>query len=289
MTLNPKLNVFEYSSYRLLLHDWFWFSKKENPKVSFRFISRHLSLKAPNHFHLVITQKRHLSLPVLEKVMRLMKLSSMERQYVKVLFAEDLEKTPEKRQKLQERRKLLQVGATRESQDPADLKIVGHRLAWYIKMGAIVFEGKSRDQLFDLVKAAANFAVAKVDFDQAIEILLKTRQLEFVDGLSRFEGESILTKWDFDNAEIKQHHRENLGLAVESVSWPVDKRFLSSITIPCNDEIYKSIISEIRSLCLQLLENSKHKIVSNADVTSIATLQFALFPFFDLTRSTNAS
>jgi len=276
------INTLNYDDYRQLLHDWFWSSKKINPKLSFRFVSKHLGLTAPNHFHLVITKRRHLSLKVLERVMRLMKLEPRDRQYLKLLFKENVSKDPAEKQRINLQRKLLKTGPTPESTGTDQLQLVGHSLPWYIKMGAIVFEGKTRDEIIKIVLEKGCFPVSAEDVQVALDLLLKARQLEFVDGLSRFEGGAILTKWDFDSEQVKRHHRANLDLAMESISWPVDQRFLTSVTVPCSQDLYQTVIADVRALCLSVLERSRAQTLSSSDVNKVATLQFALFPYFKL-------
>jgi uncharacterized protein (TIGR02147 family) len=275
-----SFSVLNYEDYRLLLHDWFWDAKKYNPKLSFRYISRNLGLTSPNHFHLVITQRRHLSPAVLEKVLRLMKLETRDRQYVKLLFRECMAKTPAEREKLLAQRQLMKSSRTNSTYSDEQLQIVGNRVAWYIKMGAIVFDGKTRPEIMKIVGESCSFPVAENEIDQALDILVAARQLEFVDGISRFEGGSILTKWDFDSAEVKRHHSSNLRLAIDSLAWPVDQRFHTGVTISCNDELYQSIIADIRSLCLSILERSNQQSIAPSDISKVVTLQMALFPFF---------
>lgn len=274
------LNVLNYEDYRLLLHDWFWDAKKSNSKLSFRYVSRNLGLTSPNHFHLVISQRRHLSSPVLEKVLRLMKLDARDKQYVKLLFRESMAKTPAEREKLAAQRELMKSSRGVAVSGAEQLTIVGNRVAWYIKMGAVVFDNKTRQEIIKIALETSCFPVTENEVEQALEILLAARQLEFVEGLSRFEGGNILTKWDFDSSEVKRHHASNLGLAMGSLPWPVDHRFHTGVTVPCSDDLYQAIISDVRSLCLSILERSNQQAISAGDVSKVVTLQMALFPFF---------
>jgi uncharacterized protein (TIGR02147 family) len=278
------VNVYKYTDYRMALHDWFWTSKKDNLKLSFRYVSMHLGLKAPNHFHLVITRKRNLSLPVFEKMLRLMKLDPMDRQYFKLLFRENTAKSAAIKKELSAQIELFRNAPLSKSPQDERLQIVGHSLAWYIKMGAVVFEGKTREALVKLVRESSTFPSAgdniDDDINKAIDVLLSAKQLKFVGGLSQFEGGDIRTSWDFDSLDIKNHHQSNLTLAAESISWPLNKRFLSSVTVPCNDELYESVISEVRALCLSILERSGSQIVGQCDASKVVTLQMALFPYF---------
>lgn len=278
--MTSPVNAQDYEDYREYLHDWFWTSKKSNPKLSFRFISKHLSLKAPNHFHLVITKKRHLSNQVFEKVLRLMRVEARDRQYLKLLFKENISKDPVERGKLASQRKLFRTGPSPETTGSEQLQLVGHSLAWYLKMGASFFEGKTREQMIKLILEKSRFPITEEDVNAAIDLLLQAQQLEFVDGISRFEGGAILTKWDFDSDQVKRHHRANLNLAIDAVAWPVDQRFLTSVTVPCSQELYQSVISDVRALCLSVLERSRAEALSPAELNKVVTLQFALFPYF---------
>ena len=278
--MTGPLTTLDYEDYREYLHEWFWTSKKSNPKLSFRFVSKQLSLKAPNHFHLVITKRRHLSPQVFEKVLRLIRLEPRDRQYLKLLFKENISKDLVEKVRLAAQRKLLQSSPSPEATGSDQLQLVGHSLAWYLKMGAIFFEGKTREEIVKIAVEKSRFPCVAEDVNEAIELLLRAQQLEFVDGISRFEGGAILTKWDFDSEQVKRHHRANLNLAIDSVAWPVDQRFLTSVTVPCSPELYQSVISEVRALCLSVLEKARAEALSPTDVNRVATLQFALFPYF---------
>jgi uncharacterized protein (TIGR02147 family) len=274
------LNIYNYSDYRLFLHDWFWSIKKIKPNVSFRYVSRILGLKAPNHFHLVISSKRNLSPATLEKLLRLMELEQMEKQYMKLLFREHVTKSAATKKELAAQIELIRSTPHAKTANENRLQLVGNSLAWYIKMGAVVFEGKPRHTVVKLVLDSCSFPVVESDVTKALDFLVAAKQLEFVDGLSCFEGGDIRTKWDLDRTEIKRHHQSNLALAAESISWPVDQRFHSSVTVPCNEELYQNIIAEIRALCLSILKRSSSPIIAPCKADKVVTLQLALFPYF---------
>jgi len=278
--MTVSLTSLDYEDYRDYLHDWFWTSKKSNTKLSFRFVSKQLSLKAPNHFHLVITKRRHLSPHVFEKVLRLMRVEPRDRQYLKLLFKENISKDSVEKLRLATQRKLLKTSPTPEATGSDQLQLVGHSLAWYLKMGAIFFEGKTREEIVTMTMEKSRFPVLEDDVNAAIDLLVTAQQLEFVDSLSRFEGGAILTKWDFDSEQVKRHHRANLNLALDALAWPIDQRFLTSVTVPCSQELYQSVISDVRALCLSILEKSRAEALRPTDVNRVATLQFALFPYF---------
>lgn len=275
-------SLFHYDDYRQYLYDWFWESKKNNPKISFRFISQRLALSAPNHFHLVIEGKRNLSLAILDKLMRMMKLSAMQRQYLKLLFKENTAKNSLTKSNFKKEIDLLRKqGLDDTSQSDDRLQIVGHSLAWYIKMGASSFEDKTLDDLVAAVQNSCTFSLRKDDITAALELLIKAKQLHFENGKSQFESGPITTKWDFDSTQIKNHHKSNLNLAIESIAWPIDQRFLTGVTVSCDDEFYQNVISEIRTLCLSVLERSNSLTLDTNKNRKVITMQFAMFPYFN--------
>ncbi|MCX6116281.1 MAG: TIGR02147 family protein [Proteobacteria bacterium] len=310
------LSIYEFTDYRRFLHDWFWAAKASNPKMSFRFMAMKLGLKAPNHFHLVISSQRHLSSPLIDKFMRFAKLSPKERHYFKLLFKASIAKGGSADQKKwNDEIQILQKSIKKNSSESLteiedQTRFVGHRLAWYLKMGAGFFEGLSVSKIGELVQKHCRFTVESKDVSEAIQILIAAKQAKIVDGGVTFEGASVLTKWDFDHASIKEHHKSNLSLALETISWPIDQRFLTSVTIPCDDELKQSIIADVRALCLSILDKSQRldlaiqqederslkgspsgdpkkpndralqQLESQGNRHEIVTLQLSLFPFF---------
>jgi uncharacterized protein (TIGR02147 family) len=249
-------------------------------------MSRHLGLKAPNHFHLVITRQRNVSPAVLEKIVRLLKLSPRERQYIRLLFQLNQSTNPKVRADLEEQIKSLQTLYEQDQgQDTnthnRNLPIVGHTLAWYIKIASIRLEGLSKTDIIEYVKKTALFPASAEEIDMALSLLIDAEQLRFEDGKACFDDSEIKTKWDFSSEQIKSHHRANLQLALQTIPWPIDKRVLTSVSVAVDDALYQEIISEMRALCQSILDRSKQKIMTSSDAKKIATLQLSLFPFME--------
>ena len=278
--MSKTMPMYDYQDYRDFLHDWFWTSKAINPKVSFRYMSKHLGLSSPNHFHLVVSKKRHLSPATFLKVVKIVKPSSRERQYLKLLFTKDLETNQAARLELENQLSLL-----REQNNHADLAdqqylVVSNALAWYIKMGAIVFDQKSQTEIEKIVRESSQFPIAENHVASALKTLTDSGFAVIEDEIYKFDFANVATKWDFDRSEIKNHHANNLKLALQTISWPIDQRFFSSVTIPCDEDTYQMMITEVRNLCLKILDRSNKGVDSSDSCKKVATLQFSLFPFF---------
>ncbi|MGE0174893.1 MAG: TIGR02147 family protein [Oligoflexales bacterium] len=275
------LNILSYLDYRELLHDWFWELKKANKKMSFRFVAKQLQLSSPNHFHLVISKKRHFSMPNFEKMLNLLKPNTKEKQYLKALFLYNRETSEEARKGLAEQ--LRAMRSNLQGPDLADTKyqIIGHTVAWYIKMAAMMFDGMTRAEVETAVLAACPFPIELDQLEQAFEVLTRHGVLTMKGNTCNFDLSDITTKWDMDQNEIKRHHMANLKLALETLAWPVQKRFFGSVTIPCNEETYESIVREIRSMSLRILEESNKKVTTKDQCQKVVTLHFSLFPYFE--------
>jgi uncharacterized protein (TIGR02147 family) len=282
--MHKPIITFEYSDYRDFLYDWFWATKGVNKKLSFRFISMQLGLSSPNHFHLVVHKKRHLSQATFQKILRLVKPSTRERQFLKLLFSRDLEADPGKRAQLDEELELLRnQNGTRDLKD-AQYQVVSNALAWYIKTGAIFFDRMTAAEIEKTIEKASNFPLRPGQVQYALDTL-KASGFATLDGdFFVFDLDNVSTKWDLDRREIKSHHANNLRLALQSVTWPIDKRFFSSVTIPADGETYQELVQDIRNLCLKILDRSNKTINSKESCTSVVTLQFALFPFFEFAK-----
>lgn len=293
MTVDP-IDIHKYLDYRQFLHDWFWLAKSGNSKVSFRYMAKHLGLSAPNHFHLVISDRRHVSPQVLEKIGRFLKLGPRERQYLRLIFKLSRSKNEEERLEIQAKVvQLQQLYIQDQGHDASahskNLNIVGHTLAWYIKMAAVKLQGLSRENLLSKVQKSLCFKSSLQDTQSAIDLLVQTDQLKFEcdkEGekaceRAHFDESEINTKWNFDSDQIKAHHRANLSLALESIPWPIDRRTLTSVSIAVDEALYEEMITDMRTLCQSILEKSKQRITSSTDAKKVVTLQLSLFPFFE--------
>lgn len=76
-------------------------------------------------------------------------------------------------------------------------------------------------------------------------------------------------------------------LALQTIPWPIDKRFFSNVTIPANATILEVAKKEIRDLCIKLLQLSNSQINDAAGCKQVVALQFAMFPYFTFEAETD--
>jgi uncharacterized protein (TIGR02147 family) len=274
-----------YRRYRDYLHDWFWHQKAVNTKVSFRYMAKHLGLTSPNHIHLVISGKRHLSAVVLDRFLKLAKLNTLQKQFLKLLMVAETATTETKKKKAEVDCELLRkrLASTQEI-SPETLAIVSDRLAWHLCAGAKIFAGLSRSDLEVAVLRLSLFPLSPEIVRGAILSLENAGKLRFEQDRAEFDESSILTKWDFDSSAVKKHHKSNLELAMETVPWPIDRRFLTSITVAMSQDLKSQIVAEIRAFYLSILERSQ-SLANEPQQTEVVTIQLAMFPYFKSMKS----
>jgi uncharacterized protein (TIGR02147 family) len=248
-------------------------------------MSKQLGLRSPNHFQLVITRKRHLSTQTLNKIMKLLHPNNRERQYLNLLFKYDQEKVTEKKEELAHQIEQMRNVTLRPDLPEERYQLVGNSLAWFIKMGAIAFDGLKKDDVTALIRRSCPFEIEIEQIHEALASLVALNLMSYDGDLCRFEFGNITTKWDFDRTEIKTHHRNNLNLAIKAIPMEIERRFFNSVTIPCNSDLYEFITTEIRNLSLKVLEESNKRIVTTEQCEKLVTLHFSLFPYFEFTNS----
>lgn len=268
-----------YSDYRDYLKAWFGLKKQENRHFSHRFLSRKLSLKSPNHIHLVMNKKRHLSLKTLKSLLKLLPLSSREHEYFVLLFKRQTSKSDvaglDKK-----------ISELRETLDSPDISkdhfsLLANSVAWFLMVGAKKFDGQSLDQIYRLASDTCPFEMTMSELHGALELLIELNKVHRDQDCYFFDLEKIRTAWDFDSDQIKQFHGNNLALAARAIPWEIDRRFYSNVSIPTNDRVRAYAKSEIRSLCKRILEMSDREIMSKDDIDQVVSIQFAMFPFFE--------
>ena len=279
---------YRYDDYRSYLRDWFWTSKQRNPRLSFRSVSRRLGLKAPNHFHLVITEKRHLSKALFEKALTMIKVGTRERHFLRLLHEISHARTPEATADLRGQIEVLRKASGREDLGSDQYRLVAHTLAWHIRMAARKFQGVTLDQLIKVVKSSSVFAVDDDQIDEAVRLLTGLGLMKVDDKqCCHFDEDDITTRWNFESDAVKAHHAGNLNLALQTVPWPMDRRFFTSVTVPCTPGFRDEIVADLRTLCLKILDASKSRDEDGVPANQLATLQIALFPFFDFSQTSS--
>jgi uncharacterized protein (TIGR02147 family) len=272
--------VYDFVDYREFLSEWFRAKKAMDSKVSYRYLAKQLSLRSPNHFHLVVHKKRHLSKTTVKALHRFLKLKPKERYYFDILFEAATTRSAQQREQLESRIRSLQQSLT-QSETPAEqYQVLSNLAAWMIKIGAYQFNGKTTAQLLTHAKTSCKFPITDGDVKAALKTLEQSGFASQDGDVWQFDLANIRTGWDLDHQQIKQFHTNNLRLAQQSVAWPVQQRYFSNVTFAANEELIEFAKAQIRDLCLRILERSNTHVQSETSCKEVVSLQFAMFPFF---------
>jgi uncharacterized protein (TIGR02147 family) len=248
--------------------------------MSFRFMARQLGFRAPNHFQLVIQKKRHLSKASCVRMSKILRLEPRQKTYFEILFGLCTERRPSVRDELEARRQRLHSQLRDLKGAQPQLAVLADSLAWYLRMGALQFMGKTASEIVAIAMRSSPFPIARNEVEKALSTLERLGHVRCRDGAFDFDLASIRTGWDMDEQSVKQFHRSNLTLASESVQWPVSNRYLANLSFPANAALYDEAKREIRDLCERLLQKSNATIHSPGDCEQVLSLQFAMFPYF---------
>ena len=275
----------DYDDYRDVVRDWYLAEKAASRAMSYRYLARRLGLSAPNHLHLVASKKRHLSRAVFVKLRPMLKLKPRERAFFELLFDGATGRDPGAKAAIDG--KLARLRASRSDADGVadDYALLSNSIAWFLVMGAPLFDRLSRAEVIAKACASCRFPIAPADVEAALDFLLKQGKLTEKAGQLTFPTEHYRTGWDLDRDEIKGFHRANLRLGLQAVALPANERFLSNVTFAADAELIDMTKREIRDLCMKILEASDRLASSTNDaandrVTSVTSLQFAMVPFF---------
>ncbi|MEZ4741040.1 MAG: TIGR02147 family protein [Bdellovibrionota bacterium] len=273
-----------YNDYREFLRDWFNAVKALNPKVSYRFLSRQIGLKSPNHLHMVMNKKRHLSQATLIKLQKVLGLNRKEKSYLLALLELNTAKNPTNLSEVETKLIELKEDMLKDDLPLEHLGILSNSLAWFIVIGAQKFNGLDLEEIYELVNISCPFNIPKDNIYRALNLLERLGKLEIKENKYMFDFSNIKTAWDFDRSEIKQFHYNNLRFALHSIPWEIERRFLSNVSIPANKKVLEYAKSEIRSLCKRILKYSEQEVIAKDDLNKVLSIEFAMFPFFEFSE-----
>lgn len=271
--------MLEYSDYRDFLKVWFWNEKGRDEKFSFRHVSKLLQLSAPNHFHLVISKKRQLSEETFERLMPHLSLSKKDEAILWLLFQATVspgESTGE--------RSHAALESLRHSSDKPRSSMNPQSLAWYMRSAAPMFNGLTSDQMIERAIQISPFPLTADEVCDAIDVLCQSRVLNFETGVGQFDLNFTIRGLG------KAHHQMNLDLAQAASQREGATQYFNSVTVPASSSLRETVIKEIRSISLNILEAAHQELKNGVAADQILTLHFSLFPFFEeTTASANSS
>ena len=239
------VNIFEYSSYRDFLKDYYDTAKEKNRAFSHRIFAKKAGLTSPNYLHLVISGKRNLSRNFIPQFSTALGLSKREQNYFEALVSLNHATTPEAKRYYME---LL----AKFRKDKVGVLITDAQFAflsnWYYPVirEMVTIPGFQED--YEWIRERMNFKVGVRSIKKAIATLLQLGLLvRNEEGRLAQADASLTTEDDVANTAAFTFHEQMLTLACDILkSTNGHEREISALTMTLSQRHFDHIRARIR-------------------------------------------
>lgn len=268
--------VFGYTDYRKFLKDWHSSAKKDNPRVTYRYLAREVGFKSAGHFTLILNAKANISISLAERFGAFLRLKKRELEYFKTLVLYNQAKTHADKKRYFER--LL-------SFKECPVKMVGpeqyefYDKWYYTAIREILSFYPFRGDYAKLGKMVQP-TVSADEAEKAVKLLLKLGLIQKRPdgGLSPTDA-VISSGYEAQSVAINNFVINSLDLAKEALDrFPKGERNLSWATLNISEEKYSAIQEELRAFRRKILE------IARADEKPARVYQFN-FQVFPLSKT----
>lgn len=270
-------DIFEYTDYRKLLHDWFDEKKRRNPSISYRMIAKKVGYKAPSYLPSVLSGTINMSLSMSMKFCSAMKLTKRECDYFQnmVLFCNAASY----------KEKQIYFDKLRSFKEAAVHIVQSDQYRYYEKW------------YHSAIRALLEFYPLKDDYETIGKLLIPTVLPEKVRdsfellkelGMIRMDDkgfyrptESMISSgYDAGGMAINTFLFNSLRLSESALGrFSLDERNFSCLTLGISEEGFNEIRQELRTFRRNIM-----KIAENDRASRIYQLSFQLFPLSHLYR-----
>jgi uncharacterized protein (TIGR02147 family) len=266
-------DFFEYDDYRLLIKYIIQERKMHNKTCSYRWLSNGLGLTSPNFIQLVVLGKRSLSFELSEKLISLLKLSSKQSSYFRLLIQFQKAKTLEEKMHFADM--LYKFKRADNIKSNISDKGVYFR-KWFNIVIREIFTLKKVPKNVIAISQLLDPAISPIDAEKSIEELKRigllklnsNNELEVVD-INLSTGDKI------SNAFLTQFHFHMIEFAKKALETKTaNERYISCLTTKLSKQSYNKVIEKITELKQEILRLSEVDI----DADQIFQINFQTFP-----------
>jgi uncharacterized protein (TIGR02147 family) len=266
-------SVYNYSNYRLYLHDYYTARRLENSTYSHRQMAKELGFPSPNFIKLVIDGIRNVGLRSIDRLLQGLRINEKEQNYLQhLIFFSQARTSVEKN---------YYYGLMYSLRPPAMIKTIStdayrYYSEWFhcVVRELIVREKAPFD--FQTISRKIRPHITVTQLKKSIELL---SELGFIrkneSGNYEHASRIIATDREVVSVGIRNYHQKMIDLAKDSIdSVSRDKREISSLTLSispeCGERIKKRI-QEFEDEILKMVQDEKN-------AASIYQLNFQFFP-----------
>lgn len=273
------LSIYEYTSYKDFLRDYYNEKKSELSHFSYQFLADNCGFKSKTYIYKVIKGEKALTLKSALKIGTFMKLKKKEMDYFEAIVMFTNSKSVDEKdfyfKKLQNFCKGCESQLLRQYQ----FEYFNH---WYnIAIREIAPMINWMDDYVVLAKAVTPHITAK-EAQKSIALLLKIGLLERdEEGRYHQTDRAITTGADVTSHAVNRFQRENLHLAAEAIDrFPRDKRDISTLTVSISESGADRIKKEIALFRKRLVEI----VAEDEPVDRVYQINFQAFPLSSIQK-----
>lgn len=272
-------DIFNYTDYRKLLHDWFEEKKQKNPSVSYRMIARKVGYKAPSYLPSVLSGTINMSLAMSLKFCTAMKLTKRECDYFQNMVQFCNAVSHKEKQLYFDKMRSFEEAAVRI----VDADQYRYYEKWYHSAIRALLEFYPMNDAYETIGKLLIPAVLPENVRSSFKLLKELGMIEKdANGFYRPTEAVISSGYDASGMAINTFLFNSLRLSESALGrFSLAERNFSCLTLGISEQGFKEIRDELRSFRRKIM-----KIAEKDQANRIYQLSFQLFPLSHHYRDT---
>ena len=273
MRAGPKLDVFQYLSFRAYLDDWFDAQKRADDRYSHRLFARRAGVRSPSLFNEIVAGKRNLTASNRDGFIRALGLGREEGVFFSDLVELDQAATEDDKNAAWER-----VAASRRfrSARPIEGGMFAYLSNWYYPATRELALRADFVADPDWVANRLRPSISRTQARDALKTLLALGMLQEIDGVVRPVDVSVATANEVAGLALHNYHRQMLQRAQDSIVGTLaPERHLLGVTVAVPTSLVGRLKAELDAVQERLLHLCDEH---SSQAERVYQLQLCLFP-----------
>jgi uncharacterized protein (TIGR02147 family) len=266
-------SVYQYTSYRAYLKDYYLARKAAESGYSFRIMAAQMGFASSNYLKLVMDGLRNLGEESIEKVLDAMGLKKKEREYFVLLIAFEKAKDSSQRDNLYTQICTIRTKRLIESLSSNQLAFYQQ---WYHPVVRELIEGQSHK--CDLATLARRISppISVPKLKQSVQLLLELKLITIDSaGTYRHGAPAINTADELSSFAVRDYHKKILTLAQDALTQlPAPHREFGALTARVSEQGFKRIKARLQQFRAELLT----LITEDSATDRVVQISLQLFP-----------
>ena len=264
--------IFEYTSYRAFLQDYYSYRKSQDEKFSFRIFGRAAGFSSSNFIKLLILGDKNAGPQSAVKLCQACQLNKKESEYFITLVQFDQAKTDTEKNEI-----LTKISDIRIKRKISTIEQdqFSYYSDWYNPILRELFDGKPVDISHHEIAQTVDPPILPKQVKRSLALLLDIGMLEVVDGTYKQANRLIKTDSDITSLAVRNFHSTMSQLAERAIHH-VDKehRNITAVTGKVSHETYQKITGKVAKFRQELVQ----LIAEGEEADRVYHMNFQLFP-----------